>query len=134
MKSPWCVKSEPLLTAEWTWDIRFQSFLLWFFCAHRFNAHTGLVCFIYQQTSHFLRRRLCGRAVVRDFYPAEAEACAAHSLRVSSPRLVSLHLHGSRADIIALYTWSSPHLFGESASPHIWLAKFCASLDVRQSR
>lgn len=59
-----------VLTAEWTWDIRFQSSSLWFFCAHRFKAHTGLVCVIYHLTSHFLRRGLyglCGGAVVRDF-------------------------------------------------------------------
>lgn len=59
-----------VLTAEWTGDIRFQSSSLWFFCAHGFQAHTGLVCVIYHQTSHFLRRRLyglCGGAVVRDF-------------------------------------------------------------------
>lgn len=36
-------------TAEWTWDIRFQISLLWFVCAHRFNAHAGLVCVIYHQ-------------------------------------------------------------------------------------
>lgn len=59
-----------VLTAEWTGDLRFQSPSLWFFCAHGFKAHTGLVCVIYHQTSHFLRRRLyglCGGAVVRDF-------------------------------------------------------------------
>lgn len=59
-------------TAEWTWDIRFQISLVCFVCAHRFNAHAGLVCVIYYQTIHFLRRRLyglCGRAVERGLAP-----------------------------------------------------------------
>lgn len=67
-----------VLTAEWTWDIRFQSSSLWFFCAHRFKAHTGLVCVIYHQTSHFLRRRLCA-----GFCPSALEVCSSHPLRVS---------------------------------------------------
>lgn len=63
-----------LLTAEWTWDIRFQRSLLWFFCAHRFIAHAGLICFIYHQTSHFLRRRALRESCCAGFYPRRGKS------------------------------------------------------------
>lgn len=88
IKSPWCVKSEPLhepLNGHGI--LGFRAFLLWFYCAHRFNAHAGLVCFIYQQTSAdftgALRESCCA-----GFYPAKAETRTSHSLRVSRPTLV----------------------------------------------
>lgn len=91
-----------VLTAEWTWDIRFQSSSLWFFCAHRFKAHTGLVCVIYHQneplpaaqTLRTLRGSCCA-----GFCPSALEVCSSHPFARFPPS------SWSTADIIALYTW-----------------------------
>lgn len=61
MKSP-CELWATLLTAEWTWDIRFQSFLHWFFCAHRFNrTPASFALFITTSAAQTFRGELlCG--------------------------------------------------------------------------
>lgn len=104
IKSAWCVKSEPL-HEPLNGDIRFQSFLLCSFCAHRFNAHATPASFALSPNVPLPAAQTLRESCCAGFYPAEAQACTSHSLRVSGLSLVSLHLHGRRADIIALYTW-----------------------------
>lgn len=90
IKSPRCVKSEPLHEPLNGHGI--LGFRLFFFCFGSI-ARTDLTrtpasfaLFITKRAQTL--RGLCGRAVVRDFYPAKAEARTSHSLRVSRPTLV----------------------------------------------
>lgn len=100
MKSP-CELWATLLTAEWTWDIRFQSFLHWFFCAHRFNR-TPASFALFITTS--CGANFAGRAVVRDFTP-QRQKRAHRSLCAFQVRGWFPSIFRGRADIIALYTW-----------------------------